>query len=56
MNPVSLIQLPADVTQAWHGSSIPQGETPQGSPLERGLALATLLVAVCAGVVFGLAG
>lgn len=56
MNPLSLIQLPADMTQAMHGSQVPVGETPQGSPLERGLALATLLVAVCAGVVFGLAG
>lgn len=56
MNPTSLIQLPTDVMHALHGSAPQHNEATQGSPLERSLALATLLVAVCAGLVFGLAG
>jgi hypothetical protein len=56
MNPTSLIQLPADVMHSLHGSMPQHYEATQGSPLERSLALAALLVAVCAGLVFGLAG
>ena len=56
MNPVSLIQLPNDMMQSLHASAPQYNDAPQGSPLERSLALAALLVAVCAGLVFGLAG